>query len=44
MMGALDPVLLVAGLIAFGLSAAGVPARVNWIGLGLLLVYLREII
>ncbi len=37
-------VLLLGGLVSFGLAAASVPARVSWVGLGLLLVYLRELV
>jgi hypothetical protein len=29
-------ILLIVAAISFGLAAFGVPARVNWIGLGLL--------
>jgi hypothetical protein len=39
-----DLVLLLLALVAFVLAAVGVPARVNWIGLGLALTTLAAIV
>jgi len=35
-MHTIDLILLIVAAVSFGLAAAGVPSKVNWIGLGLL--------